>query len=60
MPSFVSMETTQYTLEIPKNGYADIDYFIITANDGVNAFLNENLTLEVFLHDSSDEKRHII
>ena len=41
VPSFVSMETTQYTLEIPKNGYADIDYFIITANDGVNAFLNE-------------------
>ena len=59
VPSFVSMETTQYTLEIPKNGFADIDNFIVTANEGVGAFLTEILTLEVFLDDSSNDKETI-
>ena len=55
VPSFVSMETSQLALEIPKNGFTDVDNFIIYANDGVNAFVKEILTLEVFLDDPSSE-----
>ena len=49
------METSQLALEIPKNGFTDVDNFIIYANDGVNAFVKEILTLEVFLDDPSSE-----
>ena len=59
IPTFVTVENGQKSLEIPKNSYIDINDVIITANDGVEAFSNSQVVFRIKLENSPNEYQNI-
>ena len=59
IPTFVTIENGQKSLEIPKNSYIDINDVIITANEGVEAFSNSQVVFRIKLENSPNEYQNI-
>ena len=59
IPTFVTIENAQKSLEIPKNSHIDITDIIITANQGVEAFSNSQVVFKVQLADLPNEFENI-
>ena len=59
IPTFVTLQNGQKSLEIPKNSYIDISDIIITAKQGVEAFSNSQLIFKVQLENSPDDFKNI-
>ena len=59
IPTFVTLENAQKSLEIPKNSYVDITDIIITANQGVEAFSNSQVVFRVELVNLPNEFENI-